>query len=422
MIFALVDCNSFYVSCERLFQPHLNHKPVIVLSNNDGCTISRSDEAKALGIKMGAPYHHIKDVIYRNKVSVFSSNYALYGDLSSRVMNLLEEWTPDLEVYSIDEAFLRLESCPTDDVYEYAKKIRQALWREIGMPTCIGLGPTKVLAKIANKMAKKIKGAPYVFSLCEPSFRESILENFPVADIWGIGNRSAKKLNSYGIYTAAQFRDADPKLIKRLLTIVGSRIQEEVKGCSCLPLEEMAAKKQIISSRSFGRPVFSLADLQEAVSQYTSRAAEKLRQQKSVCQNITVIIHTNPHKEVRQYYSKPASIQLLTATNSTISLVRAALYGLSKIYRQGIEYKKAIVMLSNISPMSRVQFSLFDKPGRYDRERKIMSVMDEINSSYDRDMIRVASCGTDQSWKMASKLHSPYYTTKWDDLPVVRCL
>ncbi len=421
MIFALVDCNSFYVSCERLFKPHLKNKPVIVLSNNDGCTVSRSDEAKAIGIKMGEPYHQIKFVIRKNKIGVFSSNYALYGDISSRVMRLLGEWSPDIEVYSIDEAFLRLENCPTNNVEEYAARIRQAVLREVGIPTCVGLGPTKVLAKVANKIAKKSRNESGVFSLCDPNIREEALSIFPVGDIWGIGSKSAEKLNSYGIYTASQFRDADPALVQRLLTIVGHRIQEEMKGYSCLPLEEVAAKKQIISSRSFGRPVFKLEDLEEAISQYVTRAAEKLRQQNSVCQTITVIIHTNPYKQVRQYYSRPATVKLLTATNSTITLAQAGLKALKAIFKKGIEYKKAIVMLSDISPMSRIQFGLFEDPERYDKERQIMTAIDKINRSYYRDMIRIGSCGTDQSWKMASKLHSPHYTAKWEHLPIAKC-
>ncbi len=421
MIFALVDCNSFYVSCERLFKPHLKKRPVIVLSNNDGCTISRSAEAKAIGIKMGAPFHLIKETISRNSIKVFSSNYALYGDISSRVMSLLGEWSPDFEVYSIDEAFLRLENCPTDNVEEYAGRIRKAVLREVGIPTCIGLGPSKVLAKVANKIAKASRIESGVFNLCDPDIREEALSIFPVGDIWGIGSKSAEKLNSYGIYTASQFCDADPALVQRLLTIVGHRIQEEIKGYSCLPLEEVANKKQIISSRSFGKPVFNLEDLEEAVSQYVTRAAEKLRQQNSVCQTITVIIHTNPHKQVRQYYSRPATVKLLTATNSTITLINAGLRALKAIFKKGIEYKKAIVMLSDISPMSKIQFGLFDDPKRYDKERQIMTTIDEINRNYYQDMIRIGSCGTDQSWKMASKLHSPYYTTKWKDLPIARC-
>ncbi len=370
---------------------------------------------------MGAPYHLIKETISKNRIKVFSSNYALYGDISSRVMNILGEWSPDLEVYSIDEAFLRLENCPTNDFNEYAIKIRKAVLQEVGIPTCIGLGPTKVLAKIANKIAKKSKLDSGVFNLCDPDIREEALSNFSVGDIWGIGSKSAEKLNGYGIYTASELRDADPTLVQRLLTIVGHRIQEEIKGVSCLPLEDIVAKKQIISSRSFGRPVFTLEDLEEAVSQYVTRAAEKLRQQNSVCQTITVIIHTNPHKQIKQYYSRPATVKLLTATNSTIALTQAGLRALKAIFKKGIEYKKAIVMLSDISPMSRIQFGLFDDPQRYDKERKIMTTIDDINRSFYRDMIRIGACGTDQSWKMASKLHSPYYTTKWEDLPTARC-
>lgn len=423
-IFALVDCDSFYVSCERAFRPALQKVPVIVLSNNDGCTISRSDEAKALGIKMGTPYHHMKELIRREGVRVFSSNYALYGDMSARVMTILEAWTPDLEIYSIDEAFLRLDGAPARDALDYARRIRSAVRQELGIPTCIGLGPTKVLAKVANKIAKRGKSEPGggVYSLCDEGLRAEVLAIFPAADLWGIGGRSAEKLKSYGIQTAAQLRDADPDLVQRLLTVVGRRIQMELHGHSCLLLEMVAPnKKQIICSRSFGRPVFSFSDLMEAVAQYTTRAAEKLRRQQSVCHVLTVWVHTNPFKAVRQYYSPPATVRFLTGTASTTDLIREAERALRGIYREGIEYKKAIVMLGDIRPDRQIQFGLFDDRERYERERNTMRLMDQINARMGRDMIRPAACGTDQGWKMASKLCSPCYTTRWADIPKVRC-
>lgn len=280
------------------------------------------------------------------------------------------------------------------------------------------------MAKMANRIAKKKKNEPSggVFSLLSTEVQRTVLAKFPVADIWGIGSRSAEKLNSYGIHTAANLRDADPDLVQKLLTIVGRRIQLELQGTSCLPLEMVAPdKKQIISSRSFGRPIFSFPELMEAVAQYTTRAAEKLRRQRSVCHVITVWVHTNPFKAVRQYYSPPASFRFLTGTASTMLLIREAERALHTIFREGIEYKKAMIMLSDIRPDRQIQFGIFEDRDRYRLEQKTMRLMDQINAKMGRDTIKPAACGTEQGWKMASKLCSPCYTTRWADIPKVRC-
>lgn len=419
-VFALVDCNSFYVSCERLFRPDLKYKPVVVLSNNDGCAISRSDEAKKLGVQMGAPFHAFKHLMYRNELTVLSSNYALYGDISARVMKTFYQWTPDVEVYSIDESFLRIDTV-TSSYERLARTILSGIYRQVGIPTCIGLGSTKVLAKVANRLAKSQKKSG-VFSLLEERTRQHVLSRLPVEDVWGLGARSAKKLRTMGIHTAAQFCETDGQLVQRMLTVVGRRIQLELQGVSCLELElESQNKKQIISSRSFGRPVFAYHELAEAVSQYTSRAAEKLRSQETVCSAITVYIQTNPYASSRKYFSSPATIHFTTSTSSTQDLVIAALKALRTIYRQGYAYKKAIVMLSEITSKSIIQFGLFEDKEKYKRKQLTSELMDQINDRMGQGTVKVASCGLNQEWKMRSERASPCYTTKWCDLLTVKC-
>ncbi len=417
-MFALVDCNSFYCSCEQVFNPKLKGKPVIVLSNNDGVTISRSDEAKNIGIKMGAPLHLIKQLVKAYNVNVFSSNYTLYGDLSARVMDILSQLAPELEIYSIDEAFLNLDGMR--DLPSYGLRVHSTIMQWTGIPTCVGIGPTKVLAKIANHVAKKQKKVSPVFDLSRKDVQDQILASFPVADIWGVGTKSAAKLNALGIFTARELRDADLDLIQKHLTIVGRKIACEIGGISCLPLELIANdKKQIISSRSFGRPVFKSDELEEAVANYTSRAAEKLRDQNSVCGQLRVFVHTNRFKEVKQYYNH-ASIKISPPTASTSSLAKAAYLALGKIFKQGIEYKKAGIILSDIEKSDKIQFSLFDLQENYFKEEKTMKIMDQINGAFGSGTIKLASCGTSTPWKMNSQFRSPCYTTRWDDLLKVK--
>ena len=303
-IFALVDGNSFYCSCERVFNPSLINQPVIVLSNNDGCVISRTDEAKAIGIKMGDPLHLISDIIKRHRVRVYSSNYALYGDMSARMMTTLAQFTPELEVYSIDEAFLSLGGFAGRDLADYAREIRRVVRRDTGIPTAIGIGPTKVLAKVANRAAKKNKISGGVLNLCDRAAQDSVLAEFAVADVWGIGARSAAKLARMGVTTAMQLRNADADAVQKLLTIVGRRIVLELRGQSCLALEMVQEdRKQIVSSKSFGRPVYKLTELKEAVANYATRACEKLRRQKSACHVLSVFVQTNRFKDIAQYYN-----------------------------------------------------------------------------------------------------------------------
>lgn len=418
-IFALVDCNSFYCSCERVFDPSLNNKPVIVLSNNDGCAVSRTDEAKELGIAMGAVYFQIKEIVKKHDVKVFSSNYTLYGDLSSRVMQVLSSFTPEMEIYSIDEAFLSFTGMEKYDLTEYAQEIKKTVLQYTGIPTCVGIGPTKVLAKAANHVAKKNKiKTNGVFNLCDEQIREDILKNFPIENIWGIGKQSAKKLHLHNIKTAYQLMKADPEFIRKFLTVVGSRIVEELKGQSCIGLEtEIEDKKQIVSSRSFGKQVHSLTELKEAISNHITTAAEKLRQQDLICKNITVFIQTNPFKNTPQY-NNSASMNLMSGSAITNKLIKNGLTLLEAIYRPEFEYKKCGVIFNNLIKKNFIQTDLFNLHDSI-QEESLMITLDQINRFHGTNTAKFASCGVNTFWKMLSEMKSPCYTTRWSELKKV---
>ncbi|MEQ1724029.1 MAG: Y-family DNA polymerase [Pseudobdellovibrio sp.] len=415
-IFALVDCNSFYCSCERVFRPDLNNKPVVVLSNNDGCVVARTDEVKALGLPAWTPYFKIKADILKHKVAVFSSNYTLYGDMSGRVMNTLAQFAPEMEVYSIDEAFLSFTGMEKKNLTEYSKEIRQTVLQNTGIPTCIGIGPTKVLAKVANKVAKKDKvKTEGVFNLCDTDLREKVLKNFPVEDIWGIGSKSAKKLHEHKIKTAWQLKQSDPAYIQRFLTIVGSRIVKELDGVSCLDLEtDIEDRKQIVSSRSFGKQVTSLTELQESIANHVTTGCEKLRKQDLKCKNITVFIQTNPFKNTPQYHNS-ASMDLLSATSVTPKIIKHAFLLLKTIYQEKFEYKKCGVIFNGLYKNNFQQMDLF---GRHDSvlEDGLMQTIDNINQFHGKGSVKFAACGIDQFWKMLSEMKSPCYTTRWSEL------
>ncbi|MGZ3797415.1 MAG: Y-family DNA polymerase [Pseudobdellovibrionaceae bacterium] len=415
-IIALVDCNSFYCSCERVFNPSLESKPVIVLSNNDGCAIARTDEAKALGIEMGAPLFKIKDLVKKQGVHVFSSNYTLYGDMSRRVMNILKDFTPDMEVYSIDEAFLDFSGFKMRDLEKYAKEIRQEILLQTGIPVSIGMGPTKVLAKAANRISKKNKiQSQGVFSLLDSKTRDMALKNFDVRDIWGIGRQSAEKLYGLNIRAASQLRDANEYLIQKKLSIVGRRIVQELRGVSCVDLEQIVKeKKTICSSRSFGRPVYKLEELKESVANHVHTAAEKMRRDSSLASSIQVFVQTNPFKNVPQYYNS-ATIELLSGTSFTPKMIKHAFSGLEAIYRKGYEYKKCGVILNDLFPQKNAQMDFF---GSYDsaRDDQLMKMMDAINRREGKGTLKPAACGVDQFWKMLSEMKSKAYTTRWSEL------
>lgn len=416
-VFALVDCNSFYCSCERVFNPKLNNKPVIVLSNNDGCAVSRTDEAKAVGIAMGAVYFQIKHLIEKYNVHAFSSNYTLYGDMSHRVMSILTEKAPEIEIYSIDEAFLSFNGMKNWDLINHAIDIKNTVLQETGIPTCIGLGPTKVLAKIANRIAKKNKiKTQGVYSLLDEKHRLQVLAKFPVEDIWGIGRKSAEKLRQRNILTALDLMRADPEMIRKFLTVVGARIVEELNGKSCLDLElDAEDRKQIVSSRSFGRGVKTLTELKESVANHITNASEKLRSQKLLCRHLTVFIHTNPFKTASPQYFNSASLKITSGTSVTNKLIEKAFLLLENIYRDGYEYKKAGVFLNDLVKKDFIQTDFFQS---YDsvKDDHLMSVIDDINRFHGKGSVKSAACGIDQFWKMRSEMKSPCFTTRWNEL------
>jgi DNA polymerase V len=418
-VIALVDCNNFYVSCERVFNPALEGKPVIVLSNNDGCVVARSNEVKKLGVIMGTPAFKYRDLIKKYGIGVFSSNYALYGDMSQRVMETLAQFTPEMEVYSIDEAFLSLTGFNNLNRTEYARHIRSTIHKWTGIPVSIGIGSSKTLAKVANKIAKKNPEYDGVFDITEDPGIDNILASLDVSDIWGIGDQYAKFLNRHGICTVLQLKNADDEFIRDNMTVVGLRIVHELRGVSCIPLEMVhSPRKGIVSSRSFGRSVKTLAELRESVADYMAAAAERLRGQKSVASFVHVFIATNRFKNEPQY-SNFITQRLPVPTASTQDLIKYALSNLLKIYRPGYRYKKAGVMLTGIMPDNQAQLDLFT-PFKYRANRKIiMGAMDEINNRWGSDTVQIAAAGIGQLWQMRQSRKTPRFTTQWGELPVV---
>lgn len=420
-MFAVVDCNNFYVSCERVFNPALNGKPVVVLSNNDGCIIARSNEAKALGIKMGVPAFRIAEFLHQNQVAVYSSNYALYGDLSHRVMSVLEQFTPELEIYSIDEAFLNLAGLPVH-LEEYARKIRATVLKNVGIPVSVGIGPTKVLAKTANHYAKKVPENQGIYVLDSPAKIDEALKLFAIDEVWGIGRQYSKLLKSIGVQTAWDFIQLQDGWVKKRMTVVGLRVKKELEGVSCLEMELIpTAKKVICTSRSFGESQTELEPIREAVATYAARCGEKLRRQHSCAGMLMVFIHTNGFKANEPQYERNFVCKLPVPTNNTMELIRYALFALEAIYRKGYRYKKAGVLVLDIVPENQVQGALFDRVDR-PKHAAVMKTLDAINSKYGRDTLKVAAQGTgkDKKWRLRQEKLSPSYTTKWDDIIAVR--
>lgn len=418
-VFALVDCNNFYASCERLFRPELGGRPVVVLSNNDGCIIARSNEAKALGLPMGAPYFQNKATIDKHRVEVFSSNYALYGDLSHRVMSTLQQLEPEVEIYSIDEAFIRLPLSRAFNLAGHGRFLRKTIKRDVGIPVSIGIAPTKTLAKIANRIAKKNEGLQGVFDLTACENPDSLLAGIEVGDIWGIGRRNAEKLNRQGIFTALDLKKSNDEWIREQLTVVGLRTVMELRGIPCIPIDHQPTpRKSVVCSRSFRKPVFSLTDLEEAVSSYVSVAAEKLRAEGLKAMNLHVFVRTNRHRTNRPQHAATLMVGLAQPTSSTPALIRAARQGLKKIYKTGYGYQKAGVMLTELTGGGMVQQNLFQALPR--ENGAVMEALDEINSRWGRNTVQYASAGIVKPWCMSQERKSPAYTTRWDQLPVVR--
>jgi len=409
---ALADCNNFYASCERVFQPRLEGKPVVVLSNNDGCIIARSNEAKDIGLKMGQPIFQAKQLVEQHQVSVFSSNFTLYGDMSKRVMSTIRKEVKDMEIYSIDEAFLDFSG--EGAVLEKGIALKNKVLQHTGIPISIGIAPTKTLCKVAAYIAKKHTSTG-VFTLDNQALITRALKWFPVEEIWGVGRQNAKRLQRVGIKTAFDLCQADDSWIKRNLSIVGLRMVKELRGEPCIPLEsQKARRKNICTSRSFGKEVVELSELKEAVSTFTANCALKLRQEKSCAKRITVFILTNRFKPQAKQYKGFTSIVLDPPTNDNMELVGKALEALEKIYRADCCYKKAGVIVGDLVPEKLQQLSLFDKIDRK-KQRSAMQSIDYINQRIGRDKVRLAVQGQQRRWKLKQEKRSPSYSTSIEE-------
>ena len=411
---ALIDCNNFYASCERIFNPRLIGKPIVVLSNNDGCIITRSAEAKELGIKMGEPYFKAKKIIDKNNVRVFSSNYSLYGDISQRVMETLARFASDVEIYSIDEAFLGLNGFENYELSKYCKYIRRTIKQWVGIPVSIGVSTTKTLSKIANNLAKKNKEYDGVCILKSWFDINEALKLTPIEDVWGIGRRLSVFLKKYKINTAYDFTQLDKGWIRKNMGVVGEKTFLELCGVSCIELELIPSdKKSCCVSRSFSKPVEKIDDLEESVSSYGTRVAKKIREEGLVAESMSIFVLTNYFNRKEKQYSNSVKLQLPYPTNNSIKIVKRALEGIRKIYREGYRYKKAGVILYGLTKAKQTR-GLLD----YDRENSdsIMNTLDRINERYGSSTIRLASEGVDKSWSMRRESVSPCYTTRFDDL------
>ncbi|MPR33063.1 Y-family DNA polymerase [Salmonirosea aquatica] len=426
-MFGLVDCNNFYVSCERSFNPSLEGRPVVVLSNNDGCVIARSNEAKSVEIKMGTPYFQLKDTIKEHDVRVFSSNYTLYGDLSARVMATLGRFVDQVEIYSIDEAFLDFEGFAHlyPDLHQLALTLQSTVRQWTRIPVSIGMAPTKTLCKVANYFAKRQAENRGILLLDSPERISEILQEFPVSELWGVGSRYAALLRRNAIRTAAQFSNAPDDWINRTMTVNGLRLAYELRGVPCKMLEtEFAPKKAICTSPSFGRLIPDLKTMSEALVTHLSRAAEKLRRQGSAAGTMTVFVHTNRFKRsangqpARQYYNS-RTIQLPHPTASTAELTGYALAALQSVYQFGYAYQKVGVILSGLVPIDHHQTHYFTK-GPDERLAVLSATMDRLNHRFGRDKVRLASAGYDVTWHHRQQWMSPAYTTKWTDLLQVK--
>lgn len=419
-LFGLVDVNNFYVSCERVFMPSLEGRAVVVLSNNDGCAIARSNEAKALGIEMGEPWHLIRETKGKDVIAL-SSNYTLYGDMSARAMQILTDISPQVEIYSIDECFVDATGVPA--VVDFGREIRSRIKQWVGLPVCVGFGSTKTRAKLANRVAKKRAEYAGVFNLeaLTAAEQSELLAQYPVGDVWGIGRRLVPQLAELGIRTIRDLRDADPHRLRDRFSVVMQRTCDELKGISCMPLEDAPApQKQIMCSRSFGKEVTAKAEVLQAGATYVSRAAEKLREQKALAGSLYVFVETNPFRADRKQYARGITIPLPETTDDTVCLAGFARIALERIYRKGYSYKKVGTMLGDLRPRSERQRTLFEDTEGRERRQRLNAALDRANKRFGRDSLVLASAGVPErrAWKMQRGRLSPSYTTSWDDLPV----
>jgi len=416
-VFALVDCNSFYASCEQVFRPELRGKPVVVLSNNDCFIVARSKEAKALGIPDLEPFYKVEHILRKHQAAIFSSNYPLYGDLSNRVMLTLSHYSPNIEVYSIDEMFLSFKGFP-DDLKAYGQEIKNRVWQDVRIPVGVGMAPTKTLTKLANWAAKKIPACDGVCVLDEPHKWQWLLHRVPLTSLWGVAKRQADRLAPLGIYSAWDLASANPKVVRKHSSVCLERIVEELNGNACLQLEDMpSAKKQIYCTRSFGKKATSLQPVLEAVSLYATRAAEKLRKQNHLALTLHVFIQTSPM--MANYLSVSQVVQLPYPTNDTRLIVGAAREAARRLYRSGHAFLKAGVGLIDIRDKRYQQFDLLHQ-GQSPQADRLMVAMDKINCREGRGAVFLASQGTHKPWYMRQNYRSPQYTTCWQDIPKVR--
>ena len=415
-MFALVDCNNFYASCERVFNASIAYRPVVVLSNNDGCVIARSQEAKALGFQMGDPFFKVRELVERHHVAVFSSNYALYGDMSRRVMQTLEMFAPEVEIYSIDEAFLGLLDSAEERLAALGQEIRRTVQRWTGIPVGVGIAPTKTLAKAANRIAKKDPVANGVWSITTEKARLEALANLPIGDVWGIGGRWAKFLEGQGVLTALEFSRQPDGWIRKHLNVTGLRTALELRGESCIPLELVPApRKTLVVSRAFGKKLTEFEPVKEALVAYVTRAGEKLRRDKRHARHMSVFLHNSPFATNEPHYGNAASFQLPHATSDTGELIEHAVAGLRRIFRPGFHYSKCGVMLTELTPAGVRQGDLFDARDT-GKSRRLMASLDEINRRMGRDTVRYAGSGLTREWAGAANMKTHAYTTDWEHL------
>lgn len=414
--FALVDCNNFYASCERIFNPKLMNKPIIVLSSNDGCVIARSNEAKLLGIQMSQPYFQIEKLCRQHRVHALSSNFELYGDISNRVMKTLNCLCPDMEIYSVDEAFLRLDRM-SENALEYAIKIREVILQNIGIPVSIGLAPTKTLAKVATSIAKKNSG---VYDLRSEKVRDVILQHFPVQALWGVGKKSAEKLSYLKIHTALQLCDQPTPFLKKHFSVMMIRTVMELKGISCVSLEETQNKKNIVCSRSFGKSVTEISDLLEAISSYAANACKKARIQKTKAHAVCVYLQTSRFSQTKPFYSASDQQTLLLPSNDTFLITKIASDLLKKLFKPNFHYQKVGVILLNLISENVIQNDFFE-PEKNSDNQSLMLLLDGINKKWGAQTLFLAAEGIEKSWAVKSIRRSPRYTTNWKELPRVSC-
>jgi DNA polymerase V len=419
-MFALVDCNNFYASCERVFRPELNGKPIVVLSNNDGCVIARSNEAKAVGIPMGAPAFEYEEIFKRHNVTVFSANFALYGDMSHRIMDVLSDYTPDVEIYSIDEAFLQFKGFENYDLNSYGVDMRKKVHKWTGVPISVGFAPTKALSKVANRVAKKFaKKTNGVYVIDTDEKRIKALKWLAIEDVWGIGRQHAQRLRLRNCNTAFDFTQINDEWVKKNMSIVGLRLKKELEGKPTLVLDDVQPKQSIATTRSFEENYTEWEQLSERISTFAVSCAEKLRKQKSCCNSILVFVYTNKHRTELPQYSKSIVMKLPFPTNSSIEIAKFANEALSRIFVRGYPYKKAGVIVMDLSPEENSQLTLFENSDP--RHHILMKSIDKLNRTYGQQKIRLASQDLQRVWKMKQQRLSPRYTTNILDIITINC-